>query len=634
MRKNFKLILQGLFLAVLLLAGMQMTALARSGKEVNVGDTFDVPVECICGDASNWDIDTTSSCIEILYYNPGRRPTVTMYAVEEGNGALECTCQECGGETYYPITVSGGSHDIGLYLTESNLTLDEGDSYDLEACYDPGSKVDLRWSSSNDSVVSVSGRGGGSATLYAVGSGNATITVEDRKSGASDTCYVHVNRGEEYTISIDQPKSASYSVDDDARALEAYATVTAPDGSRTSAGITYQWYSGDSYSSTTHAISGATSPTYYPSTREKGTTYYACVATYAIGSVDVSDACSPVSVKVSGSSNSYQLRLEAEDSSIYAGDNTKLKVRVYDQYDSLITKQVTVQWSMNNTSSGKLDEKSNRLYSGKAENRLHTYNSDEATSIQVRAEICIDGKYYNDSVTVKVKASSDSYRLALEADKTTLTNGQSANLKAKLYSNGHLITASSPKVTWKLYNANGKASLQDTTTKSSNGTASNKLTVNNMSGSGSYNIIVSATVTLNGTDYTNDITILAQPGSVPIGANTIIMQINNRNITVGSTTFTNDVAPVIVNSRTMVPVRVISELLGGTVGWNADAQLITIAIDGKLLTMIVNQTIIGFDAAPVILGGRTYVPIRFIAEAIGADVGWDPVTQQITITKK
>ena len=631
MRKNFKLIFQGLFLAVLLLAGMQLTALARSSTEVNVGDTFDVPIECRCGDASHWDIDTTSSCIEVLYYNPGRRPTVTMYAVEEGKGALECTCQECGGETYYPITVNGGSHDIGLYLTKSDLTLDEGDSYDLEACYDPGSKVDLRWYSSNDSAVSVSGRGGGSATVYAEGSGNATITVEDRKSGASDTCYVHVNRGE-YTIQIDQPRGASYSVGDDARALEAHATVTAPDGSRISKGITYQWYSGDSYSSTTHAIRGETSPTYYPSTSEKGTTYYACVATYAIGSVDISEACSPVSVKVSGSLDSYHLRLEAENSSIYAGDNTDLKVRVYDQYDSLISKQVTVQWSITNTSDGKLDEKSNRLYDGKAENRLHTYNNNEDVSIKVRAEVCIDGQYYNDSVTIKVKASSDSYRLALEANKTSLCNGQSANLTAKLYSNGHLITASSPKVTWKLYNANGKAYLNDTTTKAYNGTAGNILTVNNMSGSGSFNMIVSATVTLNGTDYTNSITILAQPTSM--GGNTIVMQINNRNITVGSTTFTNDVAPVIVNSRTMVPVRIISELLGGTVGWNPANRMITIVIDQKILTMIVDQTIIGFDAAPVILEGRTYVPIRFIAEAIGADVGWNAVTQQITITKK
>ena len=52
--------------------------------------------------------------------------------------------------------------------------------------------------------------------------------------------------------------------------------------------------------------------------------------------------------------------------------------------------------------------------------------------------------------------------------------------------------------------------------------------------------------------------------------NKIVLQIGNRNILENDTTITNDVAPVIVDNRTMVPIRVITETLGGTAHWNAD----------------------------------------------------------------
>ena len=113
----------------------------------------------------------------------------------------------------------------------------------------------------------------------------------------------------------------------------------------------------------------------------------------------------------------------------------------------------------------------------------------------------------------------------------------------------------------------------------------------------------------------------------------VVMQINNRNILVNNRTITNDVAPVIVDNRTMVPIRVITETLGGTAHWNADTQTVTLNIDGKTLTMTIGQTISGFDTAPIIRNDRTYVPVRYVAEMLGAMVEWDGTTQQIIITK-
>lgn len=113
----------------------------------------------------------------------------------------------------------------------------------------------------------------------------------------------------------------------------------------------------------------------------------------------------------------------------------------------------------------------------------------------------------------------------------------------------------------------------------------------------------------------------------------IVLQINNRNVRIDNTTFTNDVAPVIVDNRTMVPIRVVTEALGGKADWNAAAQLVTLTIDGNVLRMTIGQTIPGFDAAPVILNDRTYVPIRYVAEKLGANVEWIAATQQIIIEK-
>ncbi len=113
----------------------------------------------------------------------------------------------------------------------------------------------------------------------------------------------------------------------------------------------------------------------------------------------------------------------------------------------------------------------------------------------------------------------------------------------------------------------------------------------------------------------------------------VVLQIGNRNVVNDNQTFTNDVAPVIVGDRTMVPIRVITEALGGVADWNEAARTVTLTIDGKVLRMTIDQTITGFDAAPVIINSRTYVPIRYVAEALGANVEWLADTQQIIIEK-
>ena len=115
--------------------------------------------------------------------------------------------------------------------------------------------------------------------------------------------------------------------------------------------------------------------------------------------------------------------------------------------------------------------------------------------------------------------------------------------------------------------------------------------------------------------------------------NRIVMQINNKNIAVNDKKIVNDVAPVIVGDRTLVPVRVITELLGGKVDWNGVTRTVTLTIDGKVLSMTIGEEIPGFGTSAVIMNDRTYVPIRYVMEKLGAKVEWIAETQQIIIEK-
>ncbi len=111
----------------------------------------------------------------------------------------------------------------------------------------------------------------------------------------------------------------------------------------------------------------------------------------------------------------------------------------------------------------------------------------------------------------------------------------------------------------------------------------------------------------------------------------IVMQINNKNIVANNRTITNDVAPVIVGDRTLVPVRIVTELLGGTADWDDATRTVTLTIDGKVMKLVIDQPIPGFGTSASIISDRTYVPIRYVAEKLGANVEWIAATQQIMI---
>ena len=128
--------------------------------------------------------------------------------------------------------------------------------------------------------------------------------------------------------------------------------------------------------------------------------------------------------------------------------------------------------------------------------------------------------------------------------------------------------------------------------------------------------------------------------------NQIILTIGKKNAQVFGKAKSNDVAPKIEKDRTMLPARFVAENLGAKVEWDGEKQLVTIT--GKNLktdenvtilitigsaTVKVNGKEIKLDSPAFIENDRTYTPIRFISEELGASVEWVEKDQKVIITK-
>jgi hypothetical protein len=97
-------------------------------------------------------------------------------------------------------------------------------------------------------------------------------------------------------------------------------------------------------------------------------------------------------------------------------------------------------------------------------------------------------------------------------------------------------------------------------------------------------------------------------------------------------------APLIVNGRTLVPIRAVVESMGGAVGWDGGLREITLDAGGHSVVMRLDSTSISadganveIDVAPAAMNDRTMVPVRFVAENVGAEIEWINATRQIVI---
>ncbi|CAH2212058.1 stalk domain-containing protein [Tepidibacter aestuarii] len=104
-----------------------------------------------------------------------------------------------------------------------------------------------------------------------------------------------------------------------------------------------------------------------------------------------------------------------------------------------------------------------------------------------------------------------------------------------------------------------------------------------------------------------------------------------------------DQKPILIKaeSRTIVPVRFITEHLGGTVSWDEDTKTAMIKLDGKKVELPVNKKYakvdgeqVELDSSAKLISNRTFVPLRFVCETFGYDVSWDDKTDTVKLNKK
>ncbi|MCX7841752.1 MAG: phosphate ABC transporter substrate-binding protein PstS family protein [Clostridia bacterium] len=127
---------------------------------------------------------------------------------------------------------------------------------------------------------------------------------------------------------------------------------------------------------------------------------------------------------------------------------------------------------------------------------------------------------------------------------------------------------------------------------------------------------------------------------IAVMALSLITSVSAASITVkvDGKTIALDVAPVIESGRTLVPIRAIAEALGADVQWDDATKTATVTTVDKEVSVTVNKSSASvngeaktLDVAAKIIGGRTMLPLRFVGEALGAKVDYIDATKTVTV---
>ncbi|MCR8643438.1 copper amine oxidase N-terminal domain-containing protein [Paenibacillus sp. N1-5-1-14] len=116
-------------------------------------------------------------------------------------------------------------------------------------------------------------------------------------------------------------------------------------------------------------------------------------------------------------------------------------------------------------------------------------------------------------------------------------------------------------------------------------------------------------------------------------------QLSDIKVEVNGKSISFEQQPIVINGSTMVPFRVIAELLGAKVTWNGELQSITVVKSNNQIILILNDKQIkrngdgiAMDVAPLTVNGVTLVPLRNLSEALGAKVIYISDTHTAKIT--
>ena len=115
-------------------------------------------------------------------------------------------------------------------------------------------------------------------------------------------------------------------------------------------------------------------------------------------------------------------------------------------------------------------------------------------------------------------------------------------------------------------------------------------------------------------------------------------------LTIHGNPFVSETPPVIKEGRTLIPVKAVVNALGAEVEWDDTLKMVTITKEDDTITITiklilgeqeytVNGEVFTMDTEAQVIGNRTYVPLRFIAIALGEPVEYDAETKEVRIGK-
>ena len=133
------------------------------------------------------------------------------------------------------------------------------------------------------------------------------------------------------------------------------------------------------------------------------------------------------------------------------------------------------------------------------------------------------------------------------------------------------------------------------------------------------------------------------PATPPADGNYILLQLDNPRMSVNGVSQEIDpgrgTTPIVISGRTMIPIRAVVEAMGGTLKWEEKTRKITLTAKGNTVEMWLDKKEIRvngatkmMDVAPVSQNGRTYVPLRFAAENLQAKVDWNSSRREALLT--
>jgi hypothetical protein len=143
---------------------------------------------------------------------------------------------------------------------------------------------------------------------------------------------------------------------------------------------------------------------------------------------------------------------------------------------------------------------------------------------------------------------------------------------------------------------------------------------------------------------------IAMVSTASAATKTIVLTIGSSHMLVNNVSqkvdATSNAAPIVIKGRTLLPIRAIIEQMGGTLAWDQTQKLVTINLGTKTIKITINQSVAQIkdssvseawsnctlDVPAMIIQGRTFVPLRFVAENSGATVAYNGTLKTITLT--